>query len=220
MRAWRGYGMVLAASLCAATNVHADASRESCERILQNAVNNPKYTAMPSIAQALDAAELIRKSGIDTANPQSLLSSETVTPRLLSAYIGAYEDYYSDPLANYADYDIVRVFSDPGVLTEYQKTTAPANPQSPARQLGSYGERRARIDEIALINSLTLSGDAAHGYSVRVSIDERTPAGHRNYRKTIRLALKYKPLELSARDACLNPAGFRIFSYDNSDPGR
>jgi type IV secretion system protein VirB8 len=163
-----------------------------------------------------------QKSGItqvvDPLKARELTANESINNYFMAQYIKARESYLGSQSAGYANYNLVRVFSDGNVFGAYQREITLSNPDSAGARLGPGGLREVRIASIKFLDKKMLPTDEeSRRYIVTVQVTERSSSVTKVLHKSITIEFKYAELDLSAEDRYLNPIGFRVLKYRVDD---
>jgi len=164
-----------------------------------------------------------QKSGItQVVNPlkaHELTARDAVNQYFIVQYIRARESFLGSQDRNYANYNLVRVFSNAQVFAKYRQDITLSNPESFAARLGANGSREVHVANITYLDKLNLSeGEESRRYQVVTQITERSGSQQtKTMQKLILIEFKYTELDLSTEDRYLNPIGFRVLNYRVDD---
>ena len=166
--------------------------------------------------------QIDQKSGItqvvDPLGAKALTANEAINNYFMVLYIRARESYLGSQSAGYANYNLVRVFSDRNIFQQYQNDITLSNPKSPGARLGTGGMREIGIESITFQDKKILpDGQETRKYFVTIKITEKIGAMTKESHKHVTIEFKYAELDLSNADRYLNPIGFRVLDYRVDD---
>lgn len=171
----------------------------------------PYKSVEPFVIQIDEKSGIVQR--VDPLERSEFTSSEAIDRYFVAQYIRAREGYVPGTFT--ANYQAVRVMSQPGVFKDYASEVGRANDESPLNILGNQGTRKITFKNINFVSRRDAAAAESKVALVRIRLNDlsNVPALVKEEHAVVTLQFRYANLVLNEEERFMNPIGFLVESY-------